>query len=62
MATYRYFDAVLDKKDRRPIFNGTPEEVKAWLLENKNNPLLKSADICRGKTLAFTSIENYLKQ
>ena len=56
-----YFDAVLDSK-LRPVFNGTPEEVKAWLVEHKDEAPASPDfwSVCYGKTLGLVSVEQYL--
>lgn len=52
-----YFDAVLDER-MNPIFNGTPEETKKWLSENRNNPDV--AQVCDGRNMRLVSIDDYL--
>lgn len=44
-----------------PMFYGTPDEVKAWLEEHKNDPLLKTAHIILGTTATQTSVQNHIK-
>jgi hypothetical protein len=55
-----YFDAVL-VEGYKPIFNGTPEETKKWLETHKDDVDVQKAEVCLGRTLTYTSIENYLK-
>lgn len=55
-----YFDAVLDDR-MTPLFNGTPEETKAWL-ERWNPPqdIKDTLQVCRGKTLHMLTVDEYL--
>lgn len=57
MSKGMYFDAVLDG-DLNPLFNGTPQECKAWLSETTVGP---EVQVCIGKTLALVSVNEYLK-
>lgn len=54
-----YFDAVLNE-DYKPIFNGSPNEVKQWLEDNKNDEEVQKSVVCLGRTLTYTSVDNYL--
>jgi hypothetical protein len=55
-----YFDAVLDLDNgMKPIFNGTPEETKAWL-RSTTFPEHSNIRVCLGKTLGFVTILEYL--
>lgn len=51
-----YFDCVVNIK-AEPVFNGTPNEVKEWLLENED---LGEFKVVVGQTLAFVSVNEYL--
>jgi len=53
-----YLDAVVDK-DYMPVFNGTPEETRSWLAENK---LDTTHRVVVGTTLLTFSIEEYMSQ
>lgn len=53
-----YFDAVLTK-DCVPVFNGTPEETREWLIAN-HDPEAKHLDVCVGSTLKYMTISEYL--
>lgn len=55
-----YFDVVLGINNE-PIFNGTPDEVKAFLEANKDDPWFDRLQVCLGTTLTMTSTENYLR-
>lgn len=54
-----YFDAVIHDDDC-VLFNGTPEEVKKFIEDNKDDPDMQTARVCLGENLTFTSLENYL--
>lgn len=56
--TRTYFDAVLDEK-QFPVFNGTPEETKQWLLDNRD---AWNLSVCVGKTLQMVSVQEYMKE
>lgn len=57
-----YFDAVLDD-DMKPLVNGTPEEVLAWLEERINlMPLQEQVRVCIGRTMQMVTVEEYLEQ
>ena len=51
-----YFDAVLND-DMEPVFDGTPEEVKAWLEANETE---FSTQVCIGSTMKLVSVPEYL--
>jgi hypothetical protein len=55
-----YFDAVLCEDETHVILNDTPEKIKKWLEENKDDPTLQNAVVCQGSSLRKTSVENYL--
>jgi len=55
-----YFDAVVNE-NWDPIFNGTPDEVKKWLLDRPDDEEVQKSRVLLGNTLTSTSIENYLK-
>jgi hypothetical protein len=52
-----YFDAVLDDR-MNPLYNGTTEEVLAWLETEK--PMTVS--VCIGKTMQLVTVEKYVEQ
>jgi hypothetical protein len=52
-----YFDAVLDDR-MNPLYNGTTEEVLAWLETEK--PMTVS--VCIGKTMQIVTVEKYVEQ
>lgn len=54
-----YFDAVLNT-EYDPIFNGTPEETKAFLKEHGETYKQQGARVCHGSTLRIVSIDEYL--
>lgn len=54
-----YFDAVLDE-DLKPLCNGTPEEVLAWL--ESRQEYYDELQVCIGRTMQFVTVEEYLKQ
>jgi hypothetical protein len=56
-----YFDVVLDK-NWNPIRNGTPEDVREFLLEQGDHYKQQGAFVCYGANLATTSIDEYLTE
>jgi hypothetical protein len=52
-----YFDAVIDS-EMTPVFNGTPQEVRAWL---DTAPDTLKYNVCIGADLRIVSVEEYLK-
>lgn len=53
-----YFDAVLDNS-MQPIFNGTPDETRNWLLKNPED----HADVvvCEGQGMKIMTVSEYLE-
>jgi len=55
-----YFDAVLTD-DLEPIFNGTREEVHAWLDRDEDETSRDTnLQVCDGRTLKIMSVDEYL--
>lgn len=55
-----YFDAVLDF-DLRPLFNGTPEETREFLL--KQDKVFQSrVRVCVGYSMWIVPVEEYLNE
>lgn len=55
-----YFDAVLDINST-PLFNGTPDETKAWLREHVDtSPDSGTWRVCPGRTMALVTVKSYL--
>lgn len=52
------FDAVLNE-NLYPIFNGTPEETKAWLEARPDEH--KDFQVSAGHNFAIVSVEQYLE-
>jgi hypothetical protein len=56
-----YFDAVLDK-DLNPVFNGTAEETKVWLAEQKMLGNVKPDwSVIPGIKFVYMTVDDYLK-
>lgn len=55
-----YLDAVLNR-DYVPVFNGTEEATKAWIIDNLNR-LSTDFRVSVGSTLEIFSIADYLKR
>ena len=55
-----YFDAIIRTSNSRVVFNGTPEQVKAFLLQNRG--IHKDVEVCMGSTLRYVSVRDYLKR
>jgi hypothetical protein len=55
-----YFDAVITD-NYVPVFNGTPEETRQWLVDN-HDPEATHIQVCVGATLKVISIAEYLTQ
>lgn len=53
----QYFDAVLNSK-YIPVFNGTPEHTRNWLL--KHTEVHDTHEVCHGRTLKVVSVKTYL--
>lgn len=53
-----YFDAVLDE-NMQPLFNGTPEETKAWL---ENNETDNSVRVCIGESMVLVTVPEYMRR
>lgn len=53
----QYFDAVLDKR-YLPVFNGTPEHTRNWLL--KHTEIRDGYVVCHGYSLKVVSVKVYL--
>jgi hypothetical protein len=54
-----YLNAVLNA-EFEPVFNGTPAEVTAWLI---NNPEVQDRSdylVCIGETMRFITIREYM--
>lgn len=54
-----YFDAVINRKTKQPVFNGTPEEVQIWLRENED---WEDLSVCRSETMKLEDVEVYLQR
>jgi hypothetical protein len=52
-----FFDAVLTKS-MRPVFNGTPDETKDWLVKNLERAHIY--DVCVGRTMQIVPTSEYL--
>lgn len=53
------FDAVLDDR-KKPLYNGTPEEVLMWL---ESQPSIQNeVMVCIGRTMRFVTVEEYLQE
>lgn len=52
-----YFDAVLDD-NFQPVFNGTPEETKAWLGARPEEH--SDWQVCPGRSMNPVSVDKYL--
>lgn len=53
-----YFDAVLDN-NMKPLCNGTPEEVLAWL--EARSEYHGELQVCIGMSMRFVTVEEYLQ-
>lgn len=53
-----YFDAVVDQTNM-PVFNGTPEEVKAYL-EGNTEETNRNLHVFSGETLQWHTVRGYL--
>lgn len=53
-----YFDAVLDF-NLKPLFNGTPEETKKWLLKQPD-VFLDQVRVCVGYSMEMLTVTEYL--
>lgn len=56
-----YFDAVLDD-NMAPLFNGTAEATREWLLSNPDTATDRTVAVCIGKTMRTVSVSEYLRQ
>ncbi|HEY6020995.1 MAG TPA: hypothetical protein VIY48_14155 [Candidatus Paceibacterota bacterium] len=55
-----YFDAVLTETES-VLFNGTPDATRQWLIENRDY-LDSSVIVCKGSTLRYFTVDQYLSQ
>jgi len=55
-----YYGAVVLNDKRQPIFNGTPEDTKKWVLARQNDEEVQKSVVCDGRTLRMVSFAVYI--
>lgn len=56
-----YLDAIVDT-DMMPVFNGTPDRVREYLIANADGLDKSSLMVVQGADLKIVSIQNYLNR